>query len=340
MTHERMSPTPRHYPFPAYPNSWYAMAWSHEVPAGQCKSVHYLGRDLVLFRGDDGVIHAVDAVCPHLGAHLGAGGKVVGNTLQCPFHGWRFDGAGACVAIPYSERIPPKARVRSWQVREQNGQILVWFHAEGAEPSFEVPHMEGFGDAGWTAPSFHTVTVRTHVQEMNENIFDFAHFVEVHHFSKLPDADIQIDGPHVHVTLDGIAALPGRPLVRSKTNNIMHGAGFTAIRAFTDVRVGPIGIPLELLVVVGKTPIDERHVEHRYALVIRKVNPLVGLVLYPFVRRQVVEDVHLDATIWENKQHLAKPMLVKPEGSIAKFRRWHQQFYVGSASPDAELAEI
>ena len=340
MTIERHSPAKRHYPFPAYPNSWYAMAWSHEVKAGACKSVHYLGRDLVLFRGQDGVIHAVDALCPHLGAHLGAGGKVVGNTLQCPFHGWRFDGGGACVSIPYSQNIPAKARVRSWDVREQNGQILVWFHADGAAPTFEVPHLDGFGDEGWTSPSFHTVTVRTHVQEMNENIFDFAHFVEVHHFKELPSADIQIDGPHVNVTLDGIASLPGRPSARSQTNNIMHGAGFTAIRARTDIRVGQIGIPLELLVVVGKTPIDESHVEHRYALVFRRLHPLLGAVLYPIVRRQVIADVHLDAKIWENKQHLTKPILVKPEGSIAKFRKWHQQFYGMPSVDDSSLVEI
>jgi nitrite reductase/ring-hydroxylating ferredoxin subunit len=287
----------------------------------------------------NGAIRAVDAVCPHLGAHLGAGGKVVGNTLKCPFHGWRFDGTGACVAIPYAARIPPKARVRSWDVREQNGQILVWYHADRAEPSFEVPHLDGFGDQGWTRPTFHTVTVRTHVQEMNENIFDVAHFVEVHHFRALPTADIHIDGPHVEVRLDGIAALPGRPVAKAQTQNIMHGAGFTAIRARSEVRMGPVNLPIEILVVVGKTPIDDQHVEHRYAIMFRKIGPLWGRLLFPIVRRQTIADVHHDAEIWENKQHLVKPILVKPEGAIAKFRKWHQQFYADGGSPEPALAE-
>ena len=39
-----------------------------------------------------GVVHAF---CPHMGAHLGMGGMVVGNLLQCPFHGWSFDASGA-----------------------------------------------------------------------------------------------------------------------------------------------------------------------------------------------------------------------------------------------------
>ena len=57
-----------------------------------------------------------------------------------------------------------------------------WLCDAGAGPTFEVPHLEGYGDRGWTKPRFHTIAVRTHVQEMNENVFDLAHFVTVHHF--------------------------------------------------------------------------------------------------------------------------------------------------------------
>jgi phenylpropionate dioxygenase-like ring-hydroxylating dioxygenase large terminal subunit len=322
---------PRAYPFPTYPNSWYAMAWSHELARKTQKTVHFFGKDLVLFRGEDGRINAVDAVCPHLGAHLGAGGKIVGNTIECPFHGWRFDGRGACVAIPYAERIPSRARVQAYPVREQNGQVLVWFHSERAEPTFEVPHIEGFGDPGWTKPTFHSITVRAHVQEMNENVFDLAHFVSVHHFKDLPTADIRIDGPHVNVSLDGIAALPGRPQARTRTNNLMHGAGITAIRVHSDVRFGPVNVPLEFLVVVGKTPIDDEQVEHRSAIVFRRAHPLLDPVLHLMVWRQVIADIEHDARIWDGKHYLARPVLVKREASIDQFRKWHRQFY--SESP-------
>ena len=322
-----LSRTPRIFPFPAYPNSWYAVAWSHEIERKTTKTVHFFGRDLVVFRGHDGRVNVVDAICPHLGAHLGAGGKVVGNTIECPFHGWRFDGRGTCVAIPYADRIPQRARIGSFVAREQNGLVLVWFHAEGAPPTFEVPHIAGFGDAGWTEPTFHSLTVRTHVQEMNENVFDLAHFVAVHHFEDLPSADIQIDGPHVKVTLDGIAAIPGRPLARTVTDNVMHGAGFTAIRVRSDVGMGPVQVPLEFLVVIGKTPIDEQHVEHQYAILFKKSRVPLAFLVRAMVRRQVIADVRHDSLIWENKQHLTKPMLVKREASIDQFRKWHRQFY-------------
>src|SRR6476660_8218491 len=102
-------------PLPAFPNGWFGLCYGDEVPAGGVKSVHALGRDLVAFRGEDGRVHVLDAYCVHLGAHLGHGGTVVGNTIRCPFHGWCYEGAtGRCVEVPYAKKVPPKAAVRTW----------------------------------------------------------------------------------------------------------------------------------------------------------------------------------------------------------------------------------
>src|SRR5690606_27736715 len=91
---------------PPVPNGWYVAAGSNELDAGERMPFIAVARELVVFRGVDGVAHVVDAHCPHMGAHLG-GGAVVGDTLACPYHGWRFGGDGRCVDIPYSEgRIP------------------------------------------------------------------------------------------------------------------------------------------------------------------------------------------------------------------------------------------
>ena len=99
---------------------WFAVAWSEDLAPGAVRSLRYFARDLVLFRSRGGAAHVLDAHCPHLGAHLG-GGSVEGDTLVCPFHGWRWDGAGQCAGIPYAKRIPPKARTRSWPVAEHGG---------------------------------------------------------------------------------------------------------------------------------------------------------------------------------------------------------------------------
>ncbi|NRA09648.1 MAG: Rieske 2Fe-2S domain-containing protein, partial [Myxococcales bacterium] len=85
------------YPFTSTPDGWYHVAASEEVEAGQVRSLRFFGRDLVLFRTESGEAIVLDAHCPHLGAHLGHGGQVVGESIRCPFHAWRFGSDGRCV---------------------------------------------------------------------------------------------------------------------------------------------------------------------------------------------------------------------------------------------------
>src|SRR6187402_3550110 len=107
-------------PLPPYPNGWWAVSHSDELAVGEVKTVQILGRELVVFRGAGGDAHAVDPYCAHLGAHLGVGGRVEGDTIRC-------------TSIPYTDKVPPKAAVGSWPVWENNGFVFVWYHAEGAQ---------------------------------------------------------------------------------------------------------------------------------------------------------------------------------------------------------------
>ncbi len=97
------------YPYPV-PNGWFVVAEASDLGPGDVRALHYFDRDLVVYRAADGTPRVLDAHCPHLGAHLAVGGRVEGECLRCPFHGWKFDGeSGRCVEIPYGEitRIPP-----------------------------------------------------------------------------------------------------------------------------------------------------------------------------------------------------------------------------------------
>ena len=124
------------FPMQRYPDGWFQVAYSSELEPGGVMPLFYFGHALVLYRTDAGEPKLLDAHCPHLGAHLGYGGKVNGDCITCPFHAWRFDGAGACVQVPYAKKIPPNARLRGWPLAEKNGMIME-FHDKATREEAE-----------------------------------------------------------------------------------------------------------------------------------------------------------------------------------------------------------
>ena len=89
------------------PFGWFGVAMSDEIAAGAIRTMNYFGTEFVMWRGEDGVLNAVDPFCPHLGAHLGVESTVNGNDLRCAFHHWSFSGQGAVTNIPYTDTIAP-----------------------------------------------------------------------------------------------------------------------------------------------------------------------------------------------------------------------------------------
>ena len=87
------------YP-PFYPNGWLPVLESSVLKKSQILPIFAFGNDLVAFRSTAGKVTVLDAYCPHLGAHLGYGGRVINDTVNCPFHGWIFNESGECVHIP------------------------------------------------------------------------------------------------------------------------------------------------------------------------------------------------------------------------------------------------
>ena len=77
---------------------WYPLALSSELGAGEIRGVNFLGGRVVVYRTEQGEAQVRSAYCRHLGADLSVG-KVVGEMIQCPFHHWRYDGSGVCIAI-------------------------------------------------------------------------------------------------------------------------------------------------------------------------------------------------------------------------------------------------
>ena len=137
-----MSSTTRDVTLPI-PNGWFAVAFSKELVDGEVKRVRYFGEELVLFRTRSGRAAVLDAYCPHLGAHLAEGGRVVGESVRCPFHGWQWDADGNCAAIPYCKRIPPTAKTRAWPVIERK-YLDMFERLKREPPAGSMEPMPGF----------------------------------------------------------------------------------------------------------------------------------------------------------------------------------------------------
>src|SRR5262249_41907379 len=107
-------------------------------------------------------------------------GTVEGNCIRCPFHAWEFDGQGNCTSVPYATKIPPKAKLGAWPVRERDGMIFVWRHRDGREPDRDLPVVEGFRADEWTPWATTELTVHARSLEILENAADSAHHPAVH----------------------------------------------------------------------------------------------------------------------------------------------------------------
>ncbi|XP_046430330.1 cholesterol 7-desaturase nvd [Neodiprion fabricii] len=166
---------------PVYPNGWFALLESSHLKRGEAKHISALGQNFAVFRTQKGTVSVLDAYCPHLGANMGEGGRVRGDCLECPFHGWLFRGAdGRCQDIPYSDKVPEFAKTKAWDCCEVNQLIFVWHHAENAKPSWRPQALGEISDGRWRYHGRNEFIVNSHIQEIPENGADWAHLSAVH----------------------------------------------------------------------------------------------------------------------------------------------------------------
>ncbi len=129
------------FPFTWRPTGWFMVGWSQEIPAGTVKPLKYFGRHLVAYRTEAGQLVVADAHCPHLGAHLGHGGKVNGECVECPYHGWAYGPDGVNRSIPYEDRPNLTKRLTAWSVVEQHECIYLWHDPAGGPPRWKLPNV-------------------------------------------------------------------------------------------------------------------------------------------------------------------------------------------------------
>jgi phenylpropionate dioxygenase-like ring-hydroxylating dioxygenase large terminal subunit len=318
------------FPFPP-PFGWFAVGRADELATGAVSTVHLQGKDLVVWHdpaaagagngdGEDRGWRVFDAYCPHLGAHLGVGGRVDDGCLVCPFHEWSFHPDGTNAAIPYADRPNRKARVRSYPTAVRNGLVLFWHHPDpDVAPRWDVPQAltDDFVEVGR-----YTWTVRTAWQEVAENSVDMAHFRSVHGLERV--------GQIGEITLDG-------PVRRVQSTQLFNSARGTFEGALESTSYGPgVGvIHFDLMgrvtMVSATTPVDEDAVEVRFTLY-HSGDEIAAKIGDGFAA-EVARQFHEDIPIWENKRYQPSPALAPTERAVTEFRRWAAQFYPEIAAP-------
>src|SRR5882724_3295835 len=115
-------------------DAWYVAAWADEV-TDKPMARRICDEPVVLYRDASGRAGALLDMCCHRGAPLSIG-SVVEEGLQCGYHGLIFDTDGNCVRIPGQDRIPERARVRSFPLVEQDAFLWIWMgNPEMADPA-------------------------------------------------------------------------------------------------------------------------------------------------------------------------------------------------------------
>ncbi|MEH6517126.1 MAG: aromatic ring-hydroxylating dioxygenase subunit alpha [Halioglobus sp.] len=181
-----------------YPrNFWWVAARSEEVGRDPLARM-LLDSYAVLFRKEDGEVVALEDRCPHRSAPLSMG-RLEGDAIQCPYHGFEFDQTGNCVKVPSQDHIPKTLCVRSFPVRQIGP--LIWIYLGDLNKMEEAPEPY---DASWAEDESKWSTVGGQLSMdinymlLRENVLDATHFPFLHektlhapHLTTVPDMIVE-----------------------------------------------------------------------------------------------------------------------------------------------------
>lgn len=177
-------------------NNWYAACISAEL-GGEPRRLRMLGCDFVLFRDASGKAHCLSDVCVHRGASL-AIGKCRDGHIECPQHGWVYNGEGRCTLIPAGTRAPTepprRARVPAYPVQEKYGLVFAFLGDQGADERPTLPDIMPEAETGEWHYGVIARQKDVNYMRMAENYNDPCHVHYIHEFAKwLPKGVTIID---------------------------------------------------------------------------------------------------------------------------------------------------
>ena len=290
--------------------AWYVAALSKQVTSRKPFAATVMEERLVLFRGKDGKAAALVDRCLHRNAALSKG-DLFDGCIGCPYHGWTYDAAGQLVCVPSEgPEMAPRAgkRVESFPVREQDG--LVWVYMGTPEPAaerepFRFPHV---GEPGWRT-YFMVTDFDGDVTDLVENFMDVPHtaFVHAGWFRKAGTA--KRAEATVERTRDSVLVeyfQPDDSIGFSKRLLNPDGKPMTHTDRFFMPNVTRVdymwGERRGFVISSQITPIDREKAIVYTAITFRfgVFNPLARLLLPPYTRTVINQDVRIMAVQTEN----------------------------------------
>ena len=333
-----LSPRDRLHP---YPTGWYVLDRAHTLAPGELRHGELCGQKIVWWRGESGAVAAVDAYCPHMGAHLGHDGIVVGDDVRCPFHHFTFGGEGSCTHAPGFKpgTSPPLATLRTYPLVERWGYVMVWFDEDGGEPTWDVPVLDG----DWTPPAGRTEVMDVHPADVAENAPDVRHFQTLHHntfeietFGPLSDHEFQTlyrgHIEHGDSWFTKVQRLVGEAVVDTR----VYGVGLLNAR----ITMPSFGAALHFT--TSPRPLDAERTAIQVGVSLRRNLTTESTTLWskaglsrtlPLGRladliisssRWFIMDAQFeDVPVWANKVYYRDPTFLDP--SVRAYRKWVQQ---------------
>ncbi|HEX3431515.1 MAG TPA: aromatic ring-hydroxylating dioxygenase subunit alpha [Rhizomicrobium sp.] len=280
-------------------NLWYRAAQASDVRAGRMSRCMLLGEPVLLGRTRDGEAFALRDICPHRGVPLSAGAICADRTVECAYHGWRFAVDGTCRAIPSlvegQELDPSRIRLRSYPLREQDGQLWIYMTSIGREhsvPAFDPPKVPL---PGYAKPRLReTQLFRCAMDHAVLGLMDPAHGPFVHQaWYWRSRRSIHQKAKKFAPSLRGFSMVAHRPSSNSFAYRILGGGVSTEIRfelpgvRFEHIRAGT----REVVGLTTCTPVDEETTEVTQTFYWNRV--WLGLfkpVFRPFVRAFLSQD--------------------------------------------------
>ncbi len=309
-----------------YARGWYVIGNSASV-SHKPRKLEAFGTRLVAYRGRvDNEVHILDAYCPHMGGDL-CGGEVKGNSVLCPFHLWSWGADGVCDHIPYANKIPDKAVIKSWPVLEKNGLVFVWQDPEGNEPipEQEPQKMEDWYSGEWTDWEMAAIPIASQGRELVDNMADMAHFGPIHYSSVKSFKNIMEGHVFIQHMVGGHEIL-----TEGEQGLITSVATYEGPAYMTTTMTGEMdGHPMKVHLLVSHIPVDMNNFIINFGVMMKKdpaQSEAGNKAMVEEYTEKNLESFHQDVAIWNNKCLIDNPLMCDGDGPIHLVRKWYSQF--------------